>query len=94
MIIDSQVYVGTSLFDYGQEAIVLLQRMDRLGIDRAVVCPVKPRHYDLVASNTDVARLLQQFPDRFFALARVDPWQRTTGPAPDLCGGTRPSPPD
>ena len=75
MVIDSQVFVGTSLFGHTQVAEILLQRMDRLDIDRAVICPIKPRHYDLAESNDAVADLVQRYPERFIGFARVDPWQ-------------------
>jgi predicted TIM-barrel fold metal-dependent hydrolase len=47
--------------------------MDGTGIDRAVVCPMKPRRYDLGPANQHVANAVQAHPDRLLGFARVDP---------------------
>lgn len=75
MVIDSQVLVGASLFGHTQVVETLLHRMDRLGIDRAVACPMKPRGYDFAVANDGVAQLVRRYPERFIGFARIDPWQ-------------------
>jgi predicted TIM-barrel fold metal-dependent hydrolase len=47
--------------------------MDEAGIDRAVVCPMKPRRYELGPANQHVANAVQAHPDRLVGFARVDP---------------------
>jgi predicted TIM-barrel fold metal-dependent hydrolase len=76
MIVDAHVYLGSSLFGYGQSEDQVLADMDRLGIDRAVLAPVKPQDYHLGPANRLVADAAQAHPDRFMGLCRVDPWQR------------------
>jgi predicted TIM-barrel fold metal-dependent hydrolase len=75
MIVDAHVYLGQCLFGYGQSLAKVLSNMDRLGIDRAVLVPVKPRDYHLAPANDLVAEAVQGHPDRFLGLCRVDPWQ-------------------
>jgi predicted TIM-barrel fold metal-dependent hydrolase len=52
--------------------------MERLGIDKAVLVPVKPREYHLAPMNRLVADSVTKQPDRFMGLCRVDPWQGET----------------
>ena len=75
MIIDAHIYLGLSLFGYGQSLNQILSNMDRLGIDRAVLAPVKPQSYHLAPMNELVADAVEKHPDRFMGLCRVDPWQ-------------------
>ncbi len=75
MILDAHVYVGQCLFGYGQSPDEILSNMDRLGIDRAVLVPVKPRDYHLGPMNDFVAQAVQMHPQRAWGLCRVDPWQ-------------------
>lgn len=75
MIIDGRVYLGASLFQYGQTVSELLENMDRLSIDQAVLVPVKPRNYHLEPANDLVAEPALTHPDRFLHICRVDPWQ-------------------
>lgn len=75
MIIDARVHVGRSLFGYELKVETLLPEMDRLGIDRAVLFPVKPVTYALATANDYVAAAVRQHPQRFAGVARVDPWQ-------------------
>jgi len=74
-IIDAHAYIGNSLFGYEQSAEELLHLMDRCGIDKAVLCPSRPREYHLWPANQMVALTVEKHPDRFYGLARVDPWQ-------------------
>jgi predicted TIM-barrel fold metal-dependent hydrolase len=74
MIVDAHVFLGSCLFGYGQSVDELLSRMDRLGIDRAVLAPVKPQEYHLGPANDLVAGCVAQHPDRLLGLCRVDPW--------------------
>jgi len=75
MIVDAHVYLGTSLFGYGQSLAEIRDNMDRLGIRTAVLAPVKPRGYHLAPANELVAEAVKKYPDRFLGLCRVDPWQ-------------------
>lgn len=75
MIVDAHVYLGSSLFGYGRSLKAIRADMDRLGIDKAVLVPVKPRDYHLGPMNELVAEAAQTSPDRFLGLCRVDPWQ-------------------
>jgi predicted TIM-barrel fold metal-dependent hydrolase len=76
MIVDAHVYLGSGLFGYGQSLSETRGNMDRLGIDKAVLVPVKPRDYHLAPMNELVAKAVHKHPDRFLGLCRVDPWQR------------------
>jgi predicted TIM-barrel fold metal-dependent hydrolase len=78
MIVDAHVYLGSCLFGYGQSLEEIRSKMDRLGIDRSVLVPVKPRDYHLGPMNDLVAEAVSADPERFLGLCRVDPWQ---GPA-------------
>ena len=73
--IDIHAHIGASLFGDEMTAEALLRRMDRLGIDRGVVIPFKPKGYDLAPENDRVLRAVNAHPDRFRAFLRVDPWQ-------------------
>jgi predicted TIM-barrel fold metal-dependent hydrolase len=75
VIIDAHVYLGQCLFGYGQSLSEILAGMDSLAVDKAVLVPVKPPDYHLGPANGLVAQAVQQYPDRFWGLCRVDPWQ-------------------
>jgi len=75
MIVDAHVYLGSCLFGYGQSLAEIRANMDHLGIDKAVLVPVKPRDYHFAPMNETVAEAVQKHPDRFLGLCRVDPWQ-------------------
>ena len=76
-IVDAHAYVGASLFGRGRSPEKLMSEMDRLGIDRAGLCPNKPPEYALGPANRMVARAVERHPHRFFGWVRVDPWQGT-----------------
>ncbi len=76
MIVDAHVYLGPCLFGYGQSLEEIDSNKERLGIDKAVLVPVKPRDYHLGPVNELVADAVQKHPDRFMGLCRVDPWQK------------------
>lgn len=73
MIVDSLTFLGESIFGHRVSAADLLARMDETGIDRAIVCPVKPRGYHLAAANDAVAEVVREHADRLTGFARVDP---------------------
>ncbi len=75
MIVDAHVFLGAGLFGYGQTLSEVCANMERLGIDKAILVPVKPRDYHLAPMNDLVADAVRQYPDRFLGLCRVDPWQ-------------------
>jgi len=70
--IDAFTFVGQSLFGYGQTSDELLSKMDTAGVERAVVCPLKPMDYHLGPANDRVAEAVAHQP-RLVGLARVDP---------------------
>lgn len=78
MIVDARVYIGSSLFGYGQSLSEISVKMDRLGIGKAVLVPVKPREYHLAPMNRLVSDSVAKHPERFMGLCRVDPWQGET----------------
>ena len=73
MTVDTLTFVGESLF--GQHATVdeLLRMLDETEIERAVVCPFRPRSYRLEEANEAIAAAVERHPDRLIAFARVDP---------------------
>jgi predicted TIM-barrel fold metal-dependent hydrolase len=73
VIIDCHTHIGRSIYGYGQTPDELLDRMDGLGIDRAVLCPVQPGDYHLEPANDEVAAAVREHPDRFIGVCRVDP---------------------
>jgi len=75
MIVDARVYLGTSLFNHGHSLTEIAANMERLGIDKAILVPVKPRNYHLGPMNELVADAVKKHPERFMSLCRVDPWQ-------------------
>jgi uncharacterized protein len=70
--IDAFTFVGESLFGYTQSAPELLARLDAADVERAIVCPVRPRGYHLGPANDLVAAAVAREP-RLVGLARVDP---------------------
>lgn len=73
MTIDSLTFLGDSIFGHSVSAGALLARLDEVRIERAVVCPVKPRGYHLQAANEVVAEAVRAHPERLTGLVRVDP---------------------
>ena len=73
MIFDGLTFLGESLFGYRATAAELLARMDEAGIDRAVVCPVRPRGYHLGPANEHIADAVREHSDRLVGFARADP---------------------
>src|SRR5207247_3540323 len=47
--------------------------MDRLAINKAVLCPVRPMDYAYPPQNEFVAQTVDRHRDRFEGLGRVDP---------------------
>lgn len=75
MIFDFRTYIGESFDGTRQSANELLNRMDVLEIDKALVCPLKPRSYDLGEANRDLASEVNKHKSRLVGAARIDPWQ-------------------
>ncbi len=73
MIIDCHIHIGHSINGYHQTLAELLARMERLGIDRAVLCPMQPPEYHLEPANDEVAAAVRAHPDHFIGFGRVDP---------------------
>ncbi|HET7034274.1 MAG TPA: amidohydrolase family protein [Thermomicrobiaceae bacterium] len=72
---DAQVRLGDCLYGYSLRPADLLASMERCDIGRAVLCPARPRGYDLGPANDLVAQAVSAWPDRFVGFARVDPWR-------------------
>lgn len=75
MIIDFHIHTGESLFHHNFPLEMLFQQMEELNIDRAVLHPFKPVDYHFEPENTKVAELVRQYPGKFHAFGRVDPWR-------------------
>ncbi len=73
MVIDGLAFLGESLFGQRASADALLAAMEAAGIDRAVVCPMRPRRYELGPANQHIANAVDAHGDRFVGFARVDP---------------------
>ena len=73
MTVDSLTFVGESISGAKASAEELLSRLDEAKIDRAVVCPLKPRSSLLEEANDIVAAAVRRYPDRLVGFARVDP---------------------
>jgi predicted TIM-barrel fold metal-dependent hydrolase len=73
VIVDGLTFLGESLFGWRARPSDLLARMEEAGIDRAVVCPVRPRGYHLAPANRHVANAVEAHGDRLIGFARVDP---------------------
>lgn len=73
MILDGLTFVGDSLMMGQVTATDLARELDGAGIDRAVVCPLKPRNYRFRPANEYVARAVEAYPARMIGFARVDP---------------------
>lgn len=72
MIIDSFALLGTSVFGYSATREDLLRAMDEAQVERAVVCPARPREYHLGPANDALAVEVSD-DERLIGFARVDP---------------------
>ena len=75
-IIDSHVYVGENLYGLSQDENDILKSMDESGIDLSALITHKPMNYSLPDGNKNVHGIISRHPDRFYGIARVDPWQK------------------
>ncbi|MBI3893968.1 MAG: amidohydrolase family protein [Candidatus Wallbacteria bacterium] len=75
-VVDFHVHPGESLHGQSLDIRELLARMDRLGIDRAVLVAPKPPGYAFGPENRRIRDLARSRPEKFTAFCRVDPWQR------------------
>ena len=73
MTVDSLTFVGESLFGPCATVDELLRALDETEVERAVVCPLRPRSYRLEEANDAVAAAVKRHPDRLVGFARVDP---------------------
>lgn len=74
LIVDGHCHLGTG-HEYRQTSDELLTNMDRLEVDRAVVCPVdRCIAVDNREGNDTVLRAAHAYPDRFYAFATANPW--------------------
>jgi len=71
--VDSLTFVGESLFGPRATVDELLRMLDETEIERAVVCPFRPRSYRLEEANDAIAAVVERHPDRLIGFARVDP---------------------
>lgn len=74
MTVDVLSFVGTSRFGYRREPADVLDALDAVGIDRALLAPMHPKDGDLARANAELAAVVRAHPGRLAALARVDPW--------------------
>ncbi|GAC1629338.1 MAG: hypothetical protein NVS4B2_11330 [Chloroflexota bacterium] len=72
-VIDSLVFLGQSIMGPNLTGDSLLAEMGALGIQQAVVCPVKPPDYHLAPENDRVATSAARSEGRLLPLCRVDP---------------------
>lgn len=70
--IDAHVHVGESIQGFGQDVPAVLAEMDRLGLERALLVPVRPPNYQYEEENDRVAASCREHADRFWGLGRVD----------------------
>ncbi|MGI9657724.1 MAG: amidohydrolase family protein [Gaiellaceae bacterium] len=75
MIVDTFTLLGESIFGQSSTRDELLRAMDQAEIDRAVVCPARPRGYHLGPANDALATSIADDGDRLTGFARVDPHQ-------------------
>lgn len=73
---DGFTLLGESLLGRELTADRLVSTMEDNGIDRAVVCPARPRAYHLGPANDLVAAAVRRYPSKLVGFARVDPLQR------------------
>lgn len=88
LIVDAHVHIGHSLQGYTQSEDELLASMDRLSIQRAAVCPVRPFTYAYPPENDRIAGIVRRHPDRLWGVGRVDPRQPDAAREADRCLGS------
>ena len=76
MVIDSHVKLGKRFTGKDHPVEDYILEMDRLGINRAVICPNKPISYQVEEGNDYVESVLNHYGNRFIGAVRVDPWKR------------------
>jgi uncharacterized protein len=86
-VIDAHAYIGRSLNGFEQTPEALLAEMDRLGIEQAAICPVRPMDYAYQSQNDLIAKQAAKHPGRFIALGRVDPRQPDAAKEVERCIG-------
>ncbi|MAS34480.1 MAG: amidohydrolase [Anaerolineaceae bacterium] len=75
MIIDADCHI--SPHDEGATTITideLLRRMDRSGVDKAIVWLKPPYMREVAPSNAYIAKAMRDHPDRILGFGWVDPW--------------------
>lgn len=75
MIIDAHVKIGPSFDKKGVDIEGYIEEMEKNGIDKAVLCPNKPRSYSVEEGNAYVADAVKADPERFYGAFRIDPWE-------------------
>lgn len=74
MIVDCHAHIGEDpVYEKAQSVAQLLARMDRAGVDWAVIQPFA-RPVDIVAQRRVIADAVAVHPDRFIGLLLVNPW--------------------
>jgi predicted TIM-barrel fold metal-dependent hydrolase len=84
-VLDAHVFLGDSIQGFGQQPDGVLAELDRLGIEAAVLVPVRPRGYAYGPENERVADARRRHPDRFLGLGRVDPRQPDAATEAERC---------
>ena len=72
-LLDAAEFAASRLTDTVISRLADLMRGHDIAIDRAVVCPVKPRTYHLESANEVVAEAVRARPLRLVGFARLDP---------------------
>lgn len=75
MFFDIRSYLGANFDGLQQSVSDLLNRMDKLNIEKSLVVPLKPVDYRLDKANQWLSNTIQPFINRLSAAARIDPWQ-------------------
>ncbi len=74
MFFDIRSYLGVNFDGLKQSVSDLLNRMDKLNIEKSLVVPLKTVDYRLDKANQWLSNTIQPFSNRLSAAARIDPW--------------------
>lgn len=76
MRIDAHVKIGDTFKGEMIRIEDYILEMEKNNIDKAVLCPNKPKTYMVADGNEYVQSVIQEYGDRFIGAVRIDPWQR------------------
>ncbi len=80
-MIDFHTHIGRLVYKYPQLKVsTLLKRMDRNGIEKAIVLPIEnPEETDFYVTTEEVLRAAQWHPDRLVPFCNIDPRRNSPG---------------